>query len=149
MEELENLYDVFLHVTSNWRCNNLVIMGDFNAGCSYLSKKKRRSLRLYSDPKFHWLIGDEVDTTVRESTKCPYDRIVVYGEELANLVNSAGIYNFTKELGLTEVEALKISDHYPVEADFIVRLGSAHTLLPSIGLLVLSVLAAGGTKTLQ
>lgn len=31
-------------------------------------------------------------------------RIVVYGEELANLVNSAGIYNFTKELELTEAE---------------------------------------------
>lgn len=148
-EEIEALYDVFLNVTSHWRCNNLVFMGDFNAGCSYLSKKKRRTLRLYTDPKFHWLIGDDIDTTVRESTTCPYDRIVVYGEELANLVNSAGIYNFTKELGLTEAEALKVSDHYPVEADLNLKYSSAHTLLPSAILIVLSVLAAGGTKTLQ
>lgn len=144
-EELEALYDVFLHVKEYWRCNNLVFMGDFNAGCSYLSKKKRRALRLYSDPQFHWLIGDDIDTTVRESTKCPYDRIVVYGQELTNLVKSAGIYNFTKELGLTEDEALKVSDHYPVEA----VLSSAHTLLPSVILIVLSVLAAGRAKTLQ
>ncbi|XP_018414655.1 PREDICTED: deoxyribonuclease gamma-like [Nanorana parkeri] len=104
MEELETLYDVFLDVRSRWRCNNLVFMGDFNAGCSYLSMKKRRSLRLYSDPDFHWLIGDDMDTTVRESTKCPYDRIVVYGQELVRSVKTAGIYNFTNELGLTEAE---------------------------------------------
>ncbi|KAM5146904.1 deoxyribonuclease-1-like 1 [Mantella aurantiaca] len=149
MEELETLYDVFLDVRSHWRSNNLVFMGDFNAGCSYLSKKKRRNLRLYSDPKFHWLIGDDIDTTVRESTMCPYDRIVVYGEELAQVVKSAGIYNFTKELELTEAEALKVSDHYPVEADLNVRFGNAQTLFPSIILIALSGLVAGGTHTLH
>lgn len=148
MEELETLYDVYLDVRSRWRCNNLVFMGDFNAGCSYLSMKKRRSLRLYSDPDFQWLIKDDVDTTVRESTKCPYDRIVMYGTELVKLVKSAGIYNFTEELGLTEAEALKVSDHYPVEADLNVKFSSTQTLLPSVILTVLSVFAAGGAKTL-
>lgn len=47
------------------------------------------------------------------------------------------------------LQALKVSDHYPVEADLNLKYSSAHTLLPSAILIVLSVLAAGGTKTLQ
>ncbi|XP_072285559.1 deoxyribonuclease-1-like 1 [Pyxicephalus adspersus] len=149
VEELETLFDVFLDARSRWRCNNLVFMGDFNAGCSYLSMKKRRSLRLYRDPAFQWLIKDDMDTTVRESTKCPYDRIVLYGEELTQLVKFAGIYNFTKELGLTEAEALKVSDHYPVEAELNVKFGNSQTLLPSFILILLGVLVAEETKTLH
>ncbi|XP_040260957.1 deoxyribonuclease-1-like 1 isoform X2 [Bufo bufo] len=140
--ELEALYDVFLDVRSRWRCKNVVLMGDFNAGCSYLSKKKTKTLRLHKDPDFHWLISDGTDTTVKESTSCPYDRIVVYGQELTDLVRSSGIYNFTKELRLTEAEALKVSDHYPVEMDL--DLGGCRTLLPSLALIILSLSAACG-----
>ncbi len=53
---------------------NVVILGDLNAGCSYVTIKGWRAVRLRSDPKFHWLIGDEQDTTVREKTHCAYDR---------------------------------------------------------------------------
>lgn len=53
---------------------NVVILGDLNAGCSYVTIKGWRALRLRADPKFHWLIGDEQDTTVREKTHCAYDR---------------------------------------------------------------------------
>ncbi|XP_075041737.1 deoxyribonuclease-1-like 1 isoform X2 [Mixophyes fleayi] len=144
--EIEALYDVFVDVRSRWSCKNVIIMGDFNAGCSYLSKKKRKSLRLYTDPDFHWLISDSTDTTVRESTNCPYDRIVVYGQELTDLVTFAGIYNFTKELRLSEEQALKVSDHYPVEMNLDVTLGGSKTLLPSLVCIVLSLLIAGGTR---
>ncbi|XP_068104918.1 deoxyribonuclease-1-like 1 [Hyperolius riggenbachi] len=145
--ELEALYDVFTDVSSRWRCQNVVMMGDFNAGCSYLSKKKRRSLRLYTDTDFHWLISDNTDTTVRESTDCPYDRIVVYGQTLVDMVTSAGIYNFTKELRLTEAQALKVSDHYPVEMNLDLTFDSCLSLLPSISLILLGLLTAVGTKT--
>lgn len=53
---------------------NVMILGDLNAGCSYVTIKGWRAMRLKSDPKFHWLIGDEQDTTVREKTHCAYDR---------------------------------------------------------------------------
>lgn len=53
---------------------NVVILGDLNAGCSYVTIKGWRALRLRSDPNFHWLIGDEQDTTVRDKTHCAYDR---------------------------------------------------------------------------
>lgn len=55
---------------------NVVILGDLNAGCSYITARGWRALRLRTDPKFHWLIGDEEDTTVREKTQCAYDRSV-------------------------------------------------------------------------
>lgn len=51
-----------------------MILGDLNAGCSYVTANGWRVLRLRTDPKFHWLIGDEEDTTVREKTQCAYDR---------------------------------------------------------------------------
>ena len=51
-----------------------MLLGDFNADCSYLPKKNRKNVRLLTDARFNWLIGDDRDTTVRESTDCAYDR---------------------------------------------------------------------------
>ncbi|XP_073496458.1 deoxyribonuclease-1-like 1 [Phyllobates terribilis] len=138
--ELEALYNVFMDVRKRWSCKNIILMGDFNAGCKYLSKKKTKSLRLYTDRDCHWLISDSTDTTVKESTICAYDRIVVYGQDVMDLVKSSGTYNFTKELHLSEVEALKVSDHYPVEMDLYLVLGGCRTLLPSLSLIIPSLL---------
>lgn len=145
--ELEALYDVFVDVRSRWRSENVILMGDFNAGCKYLSKKKTKSLRLYTEADFTWLISDSTDTTVKESTSCPYDRIVIYGQKLTDLVESAGIYNFTKELHLSEAEALKVSDHYPVEMNL--NLGGCRTLLPSLALIILSLSASCAVRNLR
>ncbi len=53
---------------------NVMFLGDLNAACSYVTKKGLKNVRLRSDPRFHWLIRDEQDTTVRETTHCAYDR---------------------------------------------------------------------------
>lgn len=53
---------------------NVMFLGDLNAACSYVTNKGLKNVRLRSDPKFHWLIKDEQDTTVREKTRCAYDR---------------------------------------------------------------------------
>lgn len=53
---------------------NFVFMGDFNAGCSYVPKKHWKNIRLRTYSEFAWLIGDKNDTTVKNSTSCPYDR---------------------------------------------------------------------------
>lgn len=52
----------------------MMILGDLNAGCGYVTIKGWKSVRLRNDPKFSWLIGDDQDTTVREKTHCAYDR---------------------------------------------------------------------------
>lgn len=51
-----------------------MILGDFNADGAYVSKKKMKAIRIRTDPDFHWLIGDDVDTTVIQSNDHTYDR---------------------------------------------------------------------------
>ncbi|XP_056384252.1 deoxyribonuclease gamma [Hyla sarda] len=117
VREIDELYDVYQDVKQKWKTENFIFMGDFNAGCGYVPKKYWKNIRLRTNQEFVWLIGDNVDTTVRSSTKCAYDRIVVHGKRLLNAVvpGSATVFDFMKEYGLTEAQALEISDHYPVE----------------------------------
>ncbi|KAG7249395.1 hypothetical protein CRUP_002094, partial [Coryphaenoides rupestris] len=119
MKEMDELYNVFKDIYQRWKLDNIVILGDLNAGCSYVTIKGWKAVRLRSDPKFSWLIGDEQDTTVREKTRCPYDRIVVHGREILHGIvpGSAQPFNFKKEFNLSEEEALEVSDHFPVEVD--------------------------------
>ncbi|KAL4646116.1 deoxyribonuclease gamma-like [Arapaima gigas] len=119
MKEIDELYDVFQEVSQKWKNQNVMFLGDLNAACSYVTAKGWRNVRLRNDPKFHWLIGDEEDTTVHKNSRCAYDRIVVHGKEFMSAVvpDSAHPFNFKKEFCLTEKEALEASDHYPVEVD--------------------------------
>lgn len=115
--ELDALYDVLQHVKKMWKTQDVMLLGDFNADCGYLPKKYRKNVRLITDNKLYWLIPDKTDTTVRQSTSCAYDRIVVHGERFARAVVpfSAKPFNFQVEYRLTEDQALDVSDHYPVE----------------------------------
>ncbi|XP_066526850.1 deoxyribonuclease-1-like 1 [Hoplias malabaricus] len=125
-KEIDELYDVFEDVRKRWKTEHVMFLGDFNAACGYVAKKNRKNIRLYTMSSFTWLIEDKQDTTVRESTDCAYDRIVVHGDLFLRAIEplSAQPFNFAREYHLTEVEALKVSDHYPVEVDLKTRSGS-------------------------
>ncbi|KAB0403261.1 hypothetical protein E2I00_015731 [Balaenoptera physalus] len=114
--EINSLYDVYLDVWQKWDLENIMLMGDFNAGCSYVTPSQWSSIRLHKSPHFQWLIPDTADTTVT-STHCAYDRIVVAGPLLQGAVvpNSAAPFDFQAAYGLSDQTALAISDHYPVE----------------------------------
>ncbi|XP_018538336.1 deoxyribonuclease gamma [Lates calcarifer] len=116
-KELDALYDVLQHVKKMWKTENVMLLGDFNADCGYLAKKNRKHVRLITEKSLTWLIEDEIDTTVRSTTSCTYDRIVVHGEKFAREIVplSAKPFDFQREYGLTEEQALEVSDHYPVE----------------------------------
>ncbi|XP_073700497.1 deoxyribonuclease 1 like 4, tandem duplicate 2 [Garra rufa] len=116
-KELDELYDVVVHVKDKWKTDNVMILGDFNADGAYVSKKKMKAIRIRTDTNFHWLIGDDVDTTVIQSNDHTYDRIVVYKDDMLKAVvpKSAKPFNFQTAYKLSEEEALDISDHYPVE----------------------------------
>ncbi|XP_067302539.1 deoxyribonuclease-1-like 1 [Pseudorasbora parva] len=116
-KEIDELYDVFVDVRERWKLENVMFLGDFNAACGYVAKKNRKNIRLFSDPSFIWLIQDNVDTTVKQSTDCAYDRFVVHGEPFLRTIEpfSAQPFYFPKELHLTEAQALEVSDHYPIE----------------------------------
>ncbi|KAJ6668328.1 hypothetical protein lerEdw1_015705 [Lerista edwardsae] len=117
VREIDELYDVYLNVKQQWKSENFIFMGDFNAGCGYVAKKYWKTIRLRNHTEFVWLIDDKADTTVRASTHCPYDRIVLRGDRLRNAIvpNSARTFDFQSAYSMTEVQALAVSDHFPVE----------------------------------
>ncbi|KAI5932479.1 Deoxyribonuclease-1 [Manis javanica] len=114
--EIDALYDVYLDVQQRWGLEDIMLMGDFNAGCSYVSPSSWPSIRLRTSPAFQWLIPDTADTTVT-STHCAYDRIVVAGTLLQRAVvpGSAAPFDFQAAFGLSNETAQAVSDHYPVE----------------------------------
>ncbi|XP_028923735.2 deoxyribonuclease-1-like [Ornithorhynchus anatinus] len=116
-QEIDQLYQVFQEVQRRWRVEDIMLLGDLNAACAYVPLRAWPGIKLHSHCSFHWLIGDDQDTTVSSKTHCAYDRIVVHGEALLQAIvpGSAKPYNFKKQLGLSEEEALEVSDHYPVE----------------------------------
>uniref|UniRef100_A0A2R9CDS7 Deoxyribonuclease n=1 Tax=Pan paniscus TaxID=9597 RepID=A0A2R9CDS7_PANPA len=117
VKEIDELVEVYTDVKHRWKAENFIFMGDFNAGCSYVPKKAWKNIRLRTDPRFVWLIGDQEDTTVKKSTNCAYDRIVLRGQEIVSSVvpKSNSVFDFQKAYKLTEEEALDVSDHFPVE----------------------------------
>ncbi|XP_054833429.1 deoxyribonuclease gamma [Eublepharis macularius] len=117
VREIDELYDVYLDVKRLWKSENFIFMGDFNAGCGYVARKHWKNIRLRNHTEFVWLIDDKSDTTVRVSTHCPYDRIVLCGDKLvsATVPNSANIFDFQASFSMTEEQALAVSDHFPIE----------------------------------
>ncbi|KAL6103644.1 dnase1 [Pungitius sinensis] len=125
VRETDALYDVVTDVRARWNANDIVLLGDFNTGCSYVSGTDWQQIRLFTDTGFHWLIPDEADTTVSH-TNCPYDRIVVTGDMMEGVVpGSAEVYNFMADLNLSQSLALAVSDHFPVQVELIDRTAAA------------------------
>uniref|UniRef100_A0A3Q4H272 Deoxyribonuclease n=1 Tax=Neolamprologus brichardi TaxID=32507 RepID=A0A3Q4H272_NEOBR len=123
VQELNALYDVVADVRARWNNDDIVLLGDFNAGCSYVSGSDWQQIRIFTDKTFHWLITDAADTTVSQ-TACPYDRIVVTADMMRGVVkDSAKVYDYMTDLNLKQDLALAVSDHFPVEVKLS---GSAH-----------------------
>lgn len=118
-KEIDHLVDVYDDIERRWKLKDVMILGDFNAGCSYVTKSEWRKVRLATEKRFYWLISDQMDTTVAKSD-CPYDRIVVAGYNMTRGVfaDSAYVFNYKDAYGLTQDEAKKVSDHWPVEIQF-------------------------------
>ncbi|XP_073689279.1 deoxyribonuclease-1-like [Garra rufa] len=115
VKEIDALHDVVLKTKQRLSTNNILLMGDFNAGCSYVSSTDWSKIRLRTDKSYTWLIADTVDTTVT-TTHCPYDRIVATPEIMKGVTaGSAQVFDFMKAQGLSQSLALAVSDHFPIE----------------------------------
>ncbi|XP_070824905.1 deoxyribonuclease-1-like 1 isoform X2 [Chaetodon trifascialis] len=135
VQEINRLYDVFEEVSKKWNNMNVMFLGDFHAGCAYLTRADKKDIRLFTNPNFSWLIGDKVDTTASDATNCPYDRIVVHGTAFLKGISpfSARVFNVAKEFKLPTSKVLELSNHLPVE----VKLKSSAPLLLATPLLIL------------
>ena len=56
---------------------NIILLGDMNADCSYISNSVHSELNFTTDSRFLWLIDKLQDTTVAD-THCAYDRYTKY-----------------------------------------------------------------------
>ncbi|KAK9535673.1 hypothetical protein VZT92_008043 [Zoarces viviparus] len=113
VKQINALYDVVTDVRKRWDNNNIVLLGDFNAGGDYVSRPRRKQLLLSKKNGFHWLITDDEATSVK--TGNPYDRIVVTDDMMKGVDGKGEVFNFMEEFVLTEQQALAVSDHFPVE----------------------------------
>jgi len=93
---------------------DFIVLGDYNADGSYFNEKGECKLR---KNEYTWIIPNEADTTVATSSNT-YDRIVITTGCLEDYAQKWDVRNFQKEFKLTQDEAKKISDHYPIWALF-------------------------------
>ncbi|CAL9693533.1 unnamed protein product [Knipowitschia caucasica] len=115
LQEVDALYDVVTDVRRRWSTNNILLLGDFNSDCNYVTASEWNQIRLFTDKSFHWLITNDMDTTVTH-TNCAYDRIVVTDESKEGVEpGTAKVFDFQAALNLELELALAVSDHFPVE----------------------------------
>jgi len=95
----------------------IILVGDMNADCSYISAKRQLELRNIHFADFTWMINNEVLTNTRQS--CTYDRILINGDNFINAIvpQSNTTVRFDKMFDMTLPQALAISDHFPVKFD--------------------------------
>jgi len=113
--EIDSLVDAHAWAVDKLGTKNVIIMGDFNAGGTFVRPSDWVTNRLRQNSEFKWLIADHLDTTAT-NTLAAYDRIISWGEEMHESVipYSASVYRYDEEMKLDEKTLLTVSDHFPV-----------------------------------
>ncbi|CAF1149989.1 unnamed protein product [Adineta steineri] len=95
----------------------ILIVGDFNADCTYISPTRQKLLQTINYVDFSWVITNEVKTNTRQT--CTYDRILVNGDNFVNAIvpNSNTTVNIAEKFGFNLAQTLAISDHIPIKFD--------------------------------
>ncbi len=113
-EELNFLREIFRQVRMDGRGeDDVIIVGDFNAG-DRLLEASTRHLQLTR-------VVQGGFTNTRGTSQ--YDNILFDSLATSEFLGQGGVFDFLKNLNLTLDEALEISDHMPVWADFSVLEG--------------------------
>jgi len=146
-EEVLRFADVGVYISglASKGSNRVILLGDFNAACSYFNEQTEWPKVFAKLPGWSQIIADKWDTTVRKSTDCAYDRMISSPALSADATLSSGqpfFFDDTSKGGYsmaavikegcskgylttgcpnsvtTEEAALKISDHFPVTVNF-------------------------------
>jgi endonuclease/exonuclease/phosphatase family metal-dependent hydrolase len=103
-QEIKYLAEVVNFTRNYYQDNDVFLMGDLNADCSYYEPGTYLN-------NYVW-VGDDLDTTT-SATHCAYDRIITYEEN--QFIIGSGVDRFDLDEANNEEDLVKaISDHYPV-----------------------------------
>jgi deoxyribonuclease-1-like protein len=122
-EEIKHLADVVADAQKHFKTeDDFIVLGDMNADCDYFKENNMDTdeIPLRSD-KYVWLIGNDIDTTVAKED-CTYDRMIGTKEILLTYVGkSANAFRFNKEYKLSAALTKRVSDHFPIYAQFKIK----------------------------
>jgi deoxyribonuclease-1-like protein len=108
-QELDALADVFRKVRDDGRGeDDVILLGDLNVDDHHLG-------RLGQIPNIHWVISGVATNT--HGTK-QYDNIIFSDVATTEFSGRWGVFDMIREFNLTMDEALEVSDHMPVWAEF-------------------------------
>lgn len=94
--------------------DHMLVLGDLNADCSYVSGTKLQDIRKRHFKNFTWYVEDTDDTTVSDRD-CAYDRILMSPPLRAQIKPlKERVFRFDRFLGVGQERALEVSDHFPV-----------------------------------
>ncbi|MCH2181402.1 MAG: endonuclease/exonuclease/phosphatase family protein [Mariniblastus sp.] len=96
--------------------DDVILLGDLNAS-------ERQMGRFARMPGLHWVVGGGVTTNTRQ-TKA-YDNVLFYTPSTVEFTGRWGVFGLESVFRLTREQALRVSDHLPVWAEFDVWEGGA------------------------
>jgi len=114
-EELSELAIVINNIYNSSSEKDIIVVGDMNADGSYFNEN---SLNVVL-PLWTQLIGNDKDTTVAVSDNT-YDRVMTRDTTTnVEYTGNAGVFRWDNEYGIANMGFIKkVSDHYPVHAEF-------------------------------
>ena len=111
-EEISSLIDVFDWSSEYYEDDDVMIVGDYNADCSYFDEEEIINLEIGTE-EFLWAIPNDADTNLANSN-CTYDRMVLSGDLKNNFNGIWGVDNTFSDNS--------ISDHWPVWIELSIRI---------------------------
>ena len=114
-EELKQLAVVINSIYSSSSEKDIIVLGDMNADGSYFNEDNLGAVF----PTWIQLIGNDENTTVAVSDNT-YDRMMTR-DTTANVeyTGASEVFRWDTEYGITDIDFIKkVSDHYPVYAEF-------------------------------
>ncbi len=109
--ELDALAEVFRRVKDSRVDDDLILLGDLNVDEQHLGL-------LGQVEGIRYVIAGQTTNTRRDKS---YDNIVFSAPDTTEFTGGYGVLDLMAEYGLSEEAALKVSDHFPVWAEFRAR----------------------------
>ena len=107
--ELDELYNSFIFTQRQVAPeDDVILLGDLNVN-------SRKLGQLAQVPDITWTVASEMTNTRRTKS---YDNILFNRYATSEFTGRQGVFDLEKELGLTRQQALRVSDHLPVWAEF-------------------------------